>query len=107
MLFCDVTQERQVQLEMSQAIASRLIDFMEDRLPAPETSDVAEAIAQLTRKEQQALACLGRGCNNDAIAAELGVSTSTVRSHLKSAYRKLGLQSRAEAVSFAARCGLV
>lgn len=104
MLFCDVTQERQVQLELSQAVASRLMDFMEDRTPA--SGAESGALTQLTRKEQQALACLGRGCNNDAIAAELGVSASTVRSHLKNAYRKLGLQSRAEAVRFAVRCGL-
>ena len=45
--------------------------------------------------------------SNDDIAEKVHVAPSTVRSHLKSLYRKLGLNSRTEAVSYAVRNHLV
>ena len=44
---------------------------------------------------------------DNTLADEFEISLSTVRSHLKNIYRKLGLSSRAEAVSFAARNNLL
>ena len=37
-----------------------------------------------------------RGGSADQMAAELGISTHTVRNHLKAIYRKLAVSSRAE-----------
>ncbi len=100
LLFCDVTQDRAVRVELTQAVAHRLLDL------AGANGDSPAVHADLTVQERRVLSLLGRGMGNHDIAAELGVSPTTVRSHLKSAYRKLGVASRAEAVSYAVRHGL-
>jgi DNA-binding NarL/FixJ family response regulator len=52
---------------------------------------------ELTNREKQTLALVIMGLSNGEIATKLYVSESTVKSHLSSAFRKLGVRSRAEA----------
>lgn len=52
----------------------------------------------LTPREHQALALLVRGLSNTEIGQQLYVSEKTVRNHLSSVYRKLGVTSRAQAI---------
>lgn len=52
---------------------------------------------QLTNREKQSLSLVIMGLTNKEIADKLYVSESTVKSHLNSAFRKLGVHSRAEA----------
>jgi DNA-binding NarL/FixJ family response regulator len=59
----------------------------------------------LTPKELQALRGLAEGKLYKEIAASLGVTTSTIRSHLHAAYRKMGASDRAQAVLIAAERG--
>ena len=94
LLFCDVTTDRSVQIKMTQALADRLLQLTGDEEPA-------EALADLTPQEKRVLGQVGRGLGNEDIAAEMNVAASTVRSHLKSVYRKLGIRTRAQAVRFA------
>ena len=54
---------------------------------------------QLTSREMEVLDVLGRGSCNKEIAQKLFVTTATVKAHLTSVYRKLGVGSRAEAVA--------
>ena len=49
---------------------------------------------------------MGQGFSNPQIASKLHVAVSTVRSHLKHIYGKLGLTTRSEAISYALRNGL-
>ncbi|MCW2764601.1 MAG: two component transcriptional regulator, LuxR family [Nocardioides sp.] len=53
----------------------------------------------LTAREREVIGLLLAGRSTDAIASTLGVSRSTVHSHVQSILRKLGAQSRVEAVS--------
>jgi DNA-binding NarL/FixJ family response regulator len=61
----------------------------------------------LTLREREVLATLARGLGNKQIAAELGVSERTVKFHVSSLFAKLGAGNRTEAVTIAARAGLV
>jgi len=59
-----------------------------------------------TDREHDVLQLLVAGLSNREIAAALHVSESTVKNHLHALYSKLGVESRAHAVSEAIRRGL-
>lgn len=61
----------------------------------------------LTERERAVLALLVEGLNNTEIAAKLGVSSSTIKSHVSHLLAKLGVTSRTEAATLAIRHGLV
>ncbi len=53
----------------------------------------------LTTRQKQVLGSMAVGLTNAQIAAQLGLSESTIKSHLSSAFTKLGVASRAEAAA--------
>ena len=61
----------------------------------------------LSRRERDVLRLLARGLTNKAIGQELFISPKTVATHVQRILTKLGVHSRAEAVGFAYRQGLV
>ena len=61
----------------------------------------------LTEREEQTLKLLAEGKSNRAIGEVLHISESTVKSHMKRLFVKLDVTSRSEAISLAARRGLV
>jgi ATP/maltotriose-dependent transcriptional regulator MalT len=65
------------------------------------------AVPPLTNRERQVLGLLADGLGNKQIAARLGISTNTVKTHLELLFDKLGVSSRTEAVATAARRGLL
>jgi len=56
-----------------------------------------EAI-RLTPRETDVLRLIARGCTYEQVADRLDISLHTVTSHIKNAYRKLGVRSGAAAV---------
>jgi DNA-binding CsgD family transcriptional regulator len=61
----------------------------------------------LTPRERQVLEFLSDGAMSQKdVARLLGVTTNTVKTHLKAAYLKLGAHSRSEAVRLARQCDL-
>jgi ATP/maltotriose-dependent transcriptional regulator MalT len=52
----------------------------------------------LTTREIDVLGLLAQGCSYAAIGERLGISAHTVASHIKNAYRKLGVHCAAAAV---------
>ena len=62
---------------------------------------------QLTPRELATLNLLADGKANKEIAAALGISERTVKTHLGTLFGKLGVTSRTEAVKVATRRGLV
>jgi DNA-binding NarL/FixJ family response regulator len=85
---------------ISQRIAGRLAR----KAVSPAHSPEAEPI---TPREREVLRLLALGLSNDEIAEKLVISRRTVQNHVSSLYGKLRLQSRAEAVLFAIRHGIV
>ncbi len=62
---------------------------------------------RLTRREDELLDLLGKGLRNRELAQVLGISEDTVKTHLKSLFRKLDVSDRAEAVREAMRRGFL
>lgn len=85
---------------LSPSIAQRIMEHF--RLTGP----AAESESNLTVREQEVLALIGRGMRNVDAAAALQIAETTIASHIKSIYRKLGISSRAEASWHATQLGL-
>ena len=65
------------------------------------------SLEELTDRELVVLRYLATMRTNDEIASDLYVSVNTVKAHLKRAFRKLGVDSRREAVRRARELGLI
>ena len=87
----------------------RVIDLPDTgRAPRPRRASHADTVAAtLTGRERECLSLLVAGLDTAAIVACMGVSRTTVRTHLQSVLTKLGVHSRLEAASFAVRHRLV
>ena len=73
-------------------------------------SDISSAGARdavLSKREREILALLADGLVNKQIAARLGISTNTVKTHLELLFDKLGVATRAEAVATGVKRGLL
>ena len=68
--------------------------------------DNPSTIVALTPREVDVLRLLADGCTYLQIALQLGVSPHTVVTHIKNAYRKLGVHNGAAAVMRAVQLGL-
>jgi two-component system nitrate/nitrite response regulator NarL len=62
--------------------------------------------SKLTPRENEILVLLAEGQSNKVIARNLGISDGTVKLHVKSILRKLGVHSRVEAAVIAVEQGL-
>jgi DNA-binding NarL/FixJ family response regulator len=71
-------------------------------LRTPPSEDLA---GKLTSREVEVLRLLGEGEANKAIAAALGISERTARTHVSNILAKLGLSSRTQAALWASREG--
>ncbi|WP_369229650.1 LuxR C-terminal-related transcriptional regulator [Streptomyces sp. R21] len=64
-------------------------------------------VEALSAREHDVLECLAQVMSTDEMAAELYLSVNTVKTHLKSIYRKLSASRRGEAVRRARELGLL
>lgn len=80
-------------------IARRALTF----LGAPGAQPVLPA---LTPRERQVLTLIATGLGNATIADQLGVSPNTIANHVSSIFRKLQVDTRAEAIVTARDAGL-
>jgi putative nucleotidyltransferase with HDIG domain len=78
-------------------------------LPLPTTSNRPRQIdpCPMSTREVEVLRRLAKGMVYKQIASELGLSTSTVRTHLHNVYGKLGAMDRAQAVLIATERGWI
>ncbi len=75
-------------------------------LPKSELAAMSTA-ASISRREQDILRMVSAGLSNLEIAARCSISDSTVKTHLKNIYHKLGVSNRAQAISKAQALNLV
>jgi DNA-binding NarL/FixJ family response regulator len=76
-------------------------------LPASGVARRPAGDCPLSPREIEVLRALSRGMVYKQIASELGLSSSTVRSHLHNIYGKLGAGDRAQAVLIATEKGWI
>jgi len=91
------------------AVAQGLVVLpIESALAVTSPVEVSDPLQEpLTPRELEVLQLLSHGLSNKLIARALTISEHTVKFHVSSTYSKLGAASRTEAVSLAARKGLI
>lgn len=88
---------------MAHLLASTKVSAQDE--PAADTGKKEEL--RLTERERQVLRGVAHGKRNKEIAARLGISEPTVKSHLANIYFKLSVDSRASAVAVAIQRGIL
>ena len=89
---------------LSPGVTRRLIAEFADRTKPAVPPSVLNA---LTDRERELTALAATGLSNDEIAAQLFLSSATVKTHVNRAMAKLGARDRAQLVVFAYEAGLV
>ncbi len=90
---------------LSAGVARTLLGMVRDG-NEPTPSHGPRVDAGLTAREREVLDCLVDGLPYKQVAARLGISIETVRTHIRSVYSKLQVHSVVEAVTLALRNGL-
>lgn len=93
----------------SQQLMQALVETLEGGIALPATLLAAlpsTEAPQLTPRQQDVLRLLLQGQPNKLICRSLGLSESSVKTHLEAVYRRLGVSSRAQAIVAVARLGL-
>ena len=93
--------------ELAQVVQEAVAGQLEDSAIAQEwdTADYLGQEAGLTPREAGVLALVVQGRSNVELAEELFLSINSVKSYIRSAYRKLGVTSRAQAVAWGVQHG--
>lgn len=73
--------------------------------PNSEVSDIS-ILASLSDRQREVLCHIARGSSNKAISAKMNISQNTVKAHLATIFKILGVHNRTEAFYFAARAGM-
>jgi DNA-binding NarL/FixJ family response regulator len=93
--------------ELSEVIRAAVEGHLAD-LPAartPEDTVFPGREAGLSRRESEILGLITQGRSNQEIAGELFLSINSVKTYIRSAYRKIGVHRRAQAVLWAIQHG--
>jgi len=91
---------------LERVLSGEVVIDVPDARPLRRLAEPNQALrlaAHLTGRERQCLLMLVEGLDTAAMVQRLGVSRTTVRTHLQAVLTKLGVHSRLEAASFAVR----
>jgi DNA-binding NarL/FixJ family response regulator len=83
---------------ISRSMGTRLVEQLRRR-PTSSSAGMRPVRSELTSREWEVLDLLCGRKTTDAMAAELFLSPETVRSHVKAIYRKLGVNTREDAIA--------
>ena len=83
---------------LSPSIARTLIRRTRSPVAPDDALPLAAAEPLLSQRELDVLTGIGKGFSYGEVADMLGMSTNTVRTHVRNLYRKLAVNSRAEAL---------
>lgn len=85
--------------DLDDALAATVMAAAAGQISFPQALKGTAENATLTQREKQVLSSVLAGLTNAQIADKLRLAESTVKSHLSSAFAKLGVGSRAEAAA--------
>jgi LuxR family maltose regulon positive regulatory protein len=102
----DLLERRARQRTAHAALIAQILDLLAGNRPAPPAGP-QPSLEPLSHSELRVLRYLPTHLSAPEIARELSVSTSTVKTHMRNLYTKLGGHSRAEAVERARALGLL
>lgn len=112
----DVTERKKTEDELIAAIESVMADTswfsrtvveklanlrQTSRRPGP-----GIGVGDLTDREREILGLISEGCDNAQMSDRLGLATNTVKNHVASLFRKIGVNRRASAVVWARERGI-
>jgi DNA-binding NarL/FixJ family response regulator len=108
----DVLAAGAVALVLKEAPLADLVRALEAALAGGSYLDPALARnpvpgGKLTQREVDVLGLLAEGLQHEEIGRRLGISSETVRTHLRKASDRLGASTRTQAVATALRLGLI
>jgi len=93
---------------LAPSVTRRLLGQFARTLPGPRFRPASPAsLSALTERETEVLRLLAAGLSNAELAGRLYISEATVKSHVSSLLRKLGLRDRVQAIILAYDTGLV
>jgi DNA-binding CsgD family transcriptional regulator len=87
---------------LTRTIVAKLKALRQTKQPAPRLSD----LGLLTDREREVLALICEGRSDAEMSAMLKLSQNTVRNHIASLYRKIGVSRRAAAIIWAQERGI-
>jgi DNA-binding NarL/FixJ family response regulator len=91
---------------LAPSVTRRLLDRFADALPGPAAAPPPD-LDELTEREVEVLRLIARALTNAEIAEHLVLTEATVKTHVSSVLRKLGLRDRVQAAVLAYDVGLV
>jgi LuxR family maltose regulon positive regulatory protein len=86
---------------------TQLVHSAEALCPGAPSEGLTSTVEPLTDREREVLSYLPSHFKTNQIAAMMFLAPNTVKSHMKALYRKIGVNSRAEAVTLARAHGLL
>jgi two-component system, NarL family, response regulator LiaR len=90
---------------ISPQIAAKVLRELRAARPAAKGSERVRT--ELTERELEVLRLIANGKDNSQIAAELHISSKTVKNHISNILMKLQIQNRIQAAVYAVRSGIV
>lgn len=95
------------EVALSPGLASRVLNEFRRRAELPPGVEVRRPTESLSLRETQVLTLVAQGLTYKEVGAKLNLSERTIKYHMGEIVGRLHLESRAEAIQYARRAGMV
>ncbi len=93
---------------VASTITQKLVTVLQNQGGSLKLEDERKGVyEELTERESDILRLVAKGYSNKSIARELGITISTVKTHLRNIFRKLEVEDRAQVIIKAIKDGVI